>query len=85
MIDDRGTESVDTVYDWLAGGEVIQHVAGADIDFYREDFVQLYHQAAQGLADAVDPDKKFGVKNNGLCFLLAWTIELIQQEVRKIV
>ena len=32
------------------------------------------------LADTIDEERKLGVQKNGICLLLAYTLELIQQE-----
>ena len=35
------------------------------------------------MANAIDEDRKMGVKNNGICLLLAYVIQLIQQSNSK--
>lgn len=37
----------------------------------------------QSLANAVDTRRKFGVEENGLCILLAFTIEMAQQAINR--
>lgn len=66
------------VFTWLPGALDVQfdfslHMSnGADKEIV---------EAWRSLANAIDHQRKFGVKYSGLSLLLAYTIELIQQKV----
>lgn len=48
---------------------------------YRAPFVAEYVNYLQAILDAYggDEGKRWGIKNKGLCLLLAWTNEILQQ------
>jgi hypothetical protein len=55
------------------------HVQNVDLSLIRHRSEQKeLLMAWQSLANAVDAKRKFGVQNDGVCLLLAYTIELIQ-------
>lgn len=83
--------TISDVYSWIENREVIpklsEHI-GDDIDvsLYGPDgpypnFVEFYHDRLHALWGGYEGNhrRKWGVENSGLCLLLAWTNELIQQ------
>lgn len=93
LIDSKQFEDVtiNEVYEWIRNENVIQSLAErakgrVDLSSYGADgpyrnFVPFYHEKMKRLYEAYGGDhaKKWGVENQGLCLLLAWTNELIQQ------
>lgn len=83
--------TIDEVYGWIEGWRVIPALAErakgeVDLSSYGaggpyENFCAFYHEQMYSLAAgyAGDHRRKWGVENLGLCLLLAWTNELIQQ------
>ena len=82
---------IDVVYDWIKTEKIIPSLAKLaknhiDLSSYDSDgpyrnFAQYYHEQMKYLYDgyAGNHARKWGVENLGLCLLLAWTNELIQQ------
>ena len=82
---------VDEVYDWIKKENIIPSLANLaknhiDLSPYGSNgpyrnFAQYYHEQMKNLYDgyAGDHARKWGVENLGLCLLLAWTNQLIQQ------
>lgn len=82
---------INEVYKWIDDENIIPSLADraandADLSLYGEEgpysnFAKFYHQKMKAIADgyAGDHRRKWGVENLGLCLLLAWTNELIQQ------
>ncbi len=93
LIDSKQYEdiTIDEVYKWIRNETVIPSLSRrtkgrADLSNYGADgpypnFARFYHDQMKRLYDAYGGDhrRKWGVENNGLCLLLAWTNELIQQ------
>jgi len=93
MIDSKKYDNItiENVYTWIDEQNIfkslIELTAGdEDFSFYLNDgpyanFVKYYEEKMYNLYNAYggDHDRKWGVKNLGLCLLLAWTNELIQQ------
>lgn len=83
--------TLDEVYEWIRDENVIHSLAErtkghSDLSIYSVDgpfrnFVEFYHEQMKGIYDACagDHERKWGVRNSGLCLLLAWTNQLIQQ------
>ena len=83
--------TVDEAYMWIRNGTIIQSLAErakghAHFDHYNadgpyRDFPEFYHERMMQMYNAYSGDhgRKWGVENLGLCLLLAWTNELIQQ------
>ena len=83
--------SVDEVYGWIKAKIILPSLAsrvGDDIDLslflntdHYSDFVTYYHEELSRYYDAYGGDhrRKWGVENLGLCLLVAWTNEMIQQ------
>lgn len=83
--------SIEEVYNWIDRKEILTSLyerTGCEIDlsFFRKDgphpdFFDLYHDQMYALSGGYTGAhrKKWGVENLGLCLLLAWTNELIQQ------
>jgi hypothetical protein len=69
----------DDLFGWLAG--VLEGLA--DLSLYtqtHDDAAAIITACFKDLLDCCGmPERKWGVKNNGLCMLLGWTNELIQQ------
>jgi hypothetical protein len=66
------------VFEWLES----QYKGSIDLSIYRNrpskgEIVKEFQQLLGGYAGK--ENRKWGVKNNGICLLLAWTNEMIQQ------
>ena len=80
--------TVDEVYQWAEERKILACLAERtrgefSSENYNEDgpyanFSNFYNDQMESLANAT-VGSKFGVENSGLCLLLAWTNELIQQ------
>lgn len=94
LIDSKKFEdiTIDEVHEWIENESVIPSLAKrvkehTDLgDYYDAEgvyhnFVEFYHQQLKQIyyAHAGNEGRKWGVDNLGLCLLLAWTNELIQQ------
>lgn len=93
LIDSRKYDDVtiDEVYRWIKNESIIPSLKkrtseDSDLSLYGDDgpyasFAAVYHEQMMRLAGgyAGDHTRKWGVENLGLCLLLAWTNELIQQ------
>ena len=93
LIDSRRFDDVtiDEVYEWIRNKNVIPCLAGrakghVDLSVYGVDgpyqnFAEFYHEQLHLIYVAYGGDhgRKWGVENLGLCLLLAWTNQLIQQ------
>jgi len=66
-----------TIFDWL--GEKLEYV---DLSVATEEDKLALVDEWRNFANAIDPKRKFGVENNGLCLLLAYVIEGMQQRLR---
>jgi hypothetical protein len=83
--------TITEVYGWIDKESILpslksRTVGASDLSLFSEDgpyynFASFYHDQMKRLADgyAGDHRRKWGVENLGLCLLLAWTNELIQQ------
>lgn len=83
--------TIENVYTWIEEKTIFKSLikqTGNDTDFslYQNDgpysnFVKHYEEQMYNLHNAYsgDHNRKWGVQNLGLCLLLAWTNELIQQ------
>lgn len=83
--------SIDEIYEVIEQKRIIPYLTektkgNADFSCYRDDgpysnFVEHYHEQMNNLYHgyAGDERRKWGVENLGLCLLLAWTNQLIQQ------
>ena len=83
--------TIKEVYEWIKNENVIPSLAErtkgqfSPIDYGVDgpygNFVAFYHEQLKRIYDAYGGDhaKKWGVENLGLCLLLAWTNQLIQQ------
>ncbi len=83
--------SIDEVYEHIENQSIlpflIEKTKGvSDFSLYSEDgpysnFTKFYHEQMSSLYNCYGGDhrRKWGVENLGLCLLLAWTNELIQQ------
>ena len=83
--------TIEEIYKAINDGTVLRYLkekAGNDIDLSIHlnsrtfnDFESWYVEHLQSLYDAYsgDENRKWGVQNKGLCLLLAWTNEIIQQ------
>ena len=93
LLDSRkfGDITITEVSDWIDNRDILSSLhrrTGGDFrlgDFAGDgtypNFGTFYHDQMKSLRDAYagDEGKKWGVENMGLCLLLAWTNELIQQ------
>jgi len=93
LIDSRKYDNItiDDVYAWIDGEKILPSLMArtegdADLSSYGKDgpysnFATFYHEQMKRLAGgyAGDHRRKWGVENLGLCLLLAWTNELVQQ------
>lgn len=84
--------TVDEVCQWIKNENIIQSLAtraGEDVDLsvllgdrgVYSSSIHLYHSYMKGMLDAhgCSGERKWGVKNKGLCLLLAWANEMLQQ------
>jgi len=83
--------TIDEVYEVIEQKRIIPFLTektkgDADFSSYRDDgpysnFVEDYHEQMENLYHgyAGDEKRKWGVENMGLCLLVAWTNQLIQQ------
>lgn len=83
--------TIEEVHKHIDGGTILQFLrdrAGDDIDLSilmdsktYGDFQGFYVKHLQSIYDAYagKENRKWGVKNKGLCLLIAWTNEIIQQ------
>ena len=83
-------------YDSLPIEEVQQHAAagtvqaflvdrfGSDLDlsFIEPQEWTVISETWAGIADVVNSRRKFGVENRGICLLIAYTLESLQQNWR---
>lgn len=93
LIDSKRFEdiSIKEVYRWIESEAVLSSLrertdGESDLSMFFGDgpyagFVPFYHEQMNRLAGgyAGDHNRKWGVENLGLCLLLAWTNELVQQ------
>jgi len=56
---------------------------GLDLSLMKTDVREELENIFQDMALAVRERKKFGVENNGLCLLIAYSQEQIQRELRR--
>ncbi|MEQ8526063.1 hypothetical protein [Gracilimonas sp.] len=81
--------TVDDIYMNIDEGTLLQFLKNEcsdDIDLSyhlstKKNFEKFYLEHLQSLYDAYagDHKRKWGIKNKGLCLLLAWTNEILQQ------
>jgi hypothetical protein len=83
--------TIEEIYKAINDGTILRYLkekVGNDIDLSIHlnsktfnDFESWYVEHLQSLYDAYsgDENRKWGVQNKGLCLLLAWTNEIIQQ------
>lgn len=83
--------TIDEVYRWIKSENVIPslakrakghvHLGEYGVDGPYRNFAGFYHEQMKRIYEAYggDHEKKWGVEKLGLCLLLAWTNELIQQ------
>ena len=83
--------TIDEAYEWIMNENIIQSLAErtkghVDLSVYGVDgpyrnFVSFYHKQMKQIYEGYGGDhrRKWGVENLGLCLLLAWTNQLIQQ------
>ncbi len=66
----------DDIVPWLR-----ERVPDVDISWWSEEDIREYGEVLLSIhgGHAGDERKKWGVQNKGLCLLLAWTNELVQQ------
>lgn len=86
MIDRGHSEPIETVEDRIEHGTVFgflrEHYRGEiDLSLFDAEHERPVVEAWQALESAYAgrEARKWGVERNGLCLLLAWTVELIQQ------
>ena len=91
LIDSRRYDdiTIKEVCEWVRNKSVIPSLAKRleghiDLSMYGVDgpyqnFAEFYHEQLKLIYDAYGAGRKWGVENFGLCLLLAWTNQLIQQ------
>lgn len=69
----------ETVVPWLRA-----NVPGVDVSLLSPEDIAVYHNRLARIYGgyAGNERRKWGVQNRGLCLLLAWTNEIVQQELR---
>ena len=77
-------DSGEEVYRWIRAERIIPFLkekAQELVDLSIYNFDQYYHEQMKSMCHACAGDhlKKWSVEHRGLCLLLAWTNELIQQ------
>ena len=83
--------TIEHVHRHINEGTILQFLrerAGSDIDLSvhlnpnaDDDFERFYLKHLQSIYDAYagDENRRWGVENKGLCLLIAWTNEILQQ------
>jgi hypothetical protein len=78
--------TIDDVYKHINDGTILQFLkerAGNDLDMSARsgDFAQQYVNDLQAIYDANGGDhrRKWGIERKGICLLLAWTNEVLQE------
>ncbi len=91
LIDSRQFDdlTIDEVSEWIRNENIVQSLAEraegyVDLSHYTVDgpypsFVEFYHEHMKQIYCAYGGGSRWGVEKRGLCLLLAWTNELIQQ------
>lgn len=81
--------SIDEVKAQITAGKIfdfLEERLGSDVDLswlYGDDRAELLREW-RGFVDAVDEERKFGVSQNGLCLLVAYLFQGIQQRRKDI-
>jgi hypothetical protein len=65
--------------DSIAGGEIDLSLYGSDGPY--SWFRPYFNDFLEGMANVSDDSRHWGVRNRGLCLLIAWTNALIQQGI----
>jgi len=87
---DRGAHagiSMEVVKEHIADGDVFSWLTdrfpadGLDLSHYRPEVAKEINEKLNDILGGYDGSerRKWGVENNGICLLLAWIAELIQQ------
>lgn len=69
-------------------GDLIEFLSDGldmDVSLFETEMVKEINERIMDISDVADSQRKFGVKNNGLCLAIAYLVELIQQESRTVV
>ena len=66
------------IFPWLKD----KYGQDVDISLYSDSDLREINDLFANLNNVVDAESKFGIKRNGLCLLLAYCIEGIQNEVK---
>ncbi|SRR5258706_15901911 len=80
--------SIEEVHDAIEAGLVASLLKekfgrGIDLSFYSIQEWAEFHERWQNYLNAVDAQRKFGVGRNGLCLLVAYVTEGIQELAHK--
>ncbi|GAA4334278.1 hypothetical protein [Flaviaesturariibacter amylovorans] len=55
-----------------------------DLSLFSPDELDRAERYFESMANAVDAERKFGVKKNGLCLLIAYCLEAAQREEKQL-
>lgn len=69
-----------SLFDWLVGYDLDNLV---DLSLFDPDDRAAILEAFGGLANAVDPGRKFGVREGGINLLIAYCFECVQRVARE--
>lgn len=86
---DEGTHnniSIDEIHKVISSKSLIKYLSEEfeekiDLSFLDEKDINEYEEMISNIYDAHagNESRKWGIKNNGLCLVIAWTNEVIQQ------
>ena len=88
IVDENEHEDItfDNIRNALSSGDLINWLTRK---FPKEDFTFLDKDSSRritasiyDISISVEPSRKFGVTNNGICWLIAMIVELLQRRVR---
>jgi hypothetical protein len=74
------------VIDWLESEYPFNGPNGVDFSLFKQQERDLVHNGLKNWLAGYEGDenRKWGIKRNGLCLLVSWTIELIRDEFGRI-
>lgn len=87
MLDRGKTLAIEEVHEHVDAGDVLEWLADEfaadyfDISLYRPDDRAVVVELFQGLRNTMDSRRKMGVEHNGLCLLVGYCFEGVQQQL----
>lgn len=78
--------TVDEIEEQAESRQVFSYLKGKlgrdlDISLFSEADLKEVSRCYKTALDTFDPRRKMGVENRGLCLVIGWTLELIQQQL----